>query len=55
MSLMMISMLVVRFARSEASAARIQEVLDSSRICPAAGCAGRVRTPGPPGVRECEL
>ena len=29
MSLMMISMLVVRFARSEASAARIQEVLDS--------------------------
>src|SRR5215213_1691689 len=29
MSLMMISMLVVRFARSEASAGRIQEVLDS--------------------------
>jgi ATP-binding cassette subfamily B protein len=29
MSLMMISMLVVRFARSEASAARVQEVLDS--------------------------
>jgi ATP-binding cassette, subfamily B, multidrug efflux pump len=29
MSLMMISMLVVRFARSEASAARIQEVLES--------------------------
>jgi ATP-binding cassette, subfamily B, multidrug efflux pump len=29
MSLMMISMLVVRFARSEASAARIQEVLDN--------------------------
>jgi ATP-binding cassette subfamily B protein len=34
MSLMMISMLVVRFARSEASAARIQEVLDSQPDLP---------------------
>jgi ATP-binding cassette subfamily B protein len=40
MSLMMISMLVMRFARAEASAARVQEVLDSSPDLPAAHNAG---------------
>jgi ATP-binding cassette subfamily B protein len=59
MSLMMVSMLVLRFSRAQASAERIQEVLDSrpdvasppARVPASNGRAHPVEGPAPPGRR----